>query len=225
MKNNINLLGDIFKDFINVILKHIVGREEMIVIRKMEPSEAGAVKKLGQKTFRGIEKLFVSNPKDAMVAVLDDKIVGGIIIKYIESNGNKIGYFDGAFIDANYHGRGIGGMLYEKTTQYLWEEGCTAQTALVKDDNVGSWKLFLNNGFCETSFLEGVRLLGLRTMMRHYLTTPFFVSNGMEFYLSVAKGQVKPKEIGSLKQIFMFVIANILLILFRFMNNKSKQYQ
>lgn len=191
----------------------------MIEIRRMEQSEAKEVKKIAQKAFIGIERFFVNNPKEAMVAVNNGKIVGGIIIKRINSGGNRIGYFDTAFVDSSYHDKGIGAKLYEATTKYLWQEGCTAQSALVKDDNVGSWKLFLNNGFTLTTFGEGVRTLGLKTMLIHYFTTPYLISNGMEFYLTSKEQQVKPKKNSSLKAIGLYILINILLMMVRMIMN------
>lgn len=187
----------------------------MITVRKMEPSEAQEVKRIAKRAFAvGIERFFVSNPKEAMVAVVDDKIVGGIIIKYHQYAGSKIGYFDAAFVDPAYHGKGIGSILYEKTTEYLWEQGCTVLSAIVKDDNVGSWKLFLNNGFNRSSLIEAVRQLGLWATILHYFTTPLFASNGMELYLAVKNVDVKSKNSGSMAQIGLYLLANALLFLF-----------
>ena len=196
----------------------------MIMIRKMEPGESIQVKKLARKAFVGIERFFISTPKNTMVAVVDDKIVGGINIKIIESNGKKIGYFDAAFIDPHYHGQGIGKMLYEATTKYLWESGCDALSALVKDDNVASWKLFENNGFCLTSFVEATKHLGFLTMMKQYFTTPFFISNGMEYYLVVKNQKVMPKKVISSRQIIWFILANFILMLTSMLTRSAMQF-
>lgn len=193
--------------------KSIVRGDNMIVVRKMEPNEASAVKKVGQRTFGIVESLFVTRPKEAMIALLDDKIVGGIIIKYIVSNGKKIGYYDGAFIDPDYQGLGIGNKLYAETTKYLWEQGCDALCALVKDDNVGSWKLFLNNGFSQTSIKEVIHQLGLGTVLKTYFTTPFFIANGMEFYLAVKEQSVQSKVCKTGSQIGLYLLGNFLLML------------
>lgn len=186
----------------------------MVTIRKMEQSEARAVKKVAQRTFGIVERLFISRPKEAMVAVVDDKIVGGIIIKYIVSSGKKIGYFDAAFIDPDYQGQGIGGKLYRETTKYLWEQDCDALSALVKDDNVGSWKGFLNNGFSQTTIGEGIRQLGFLPMLLQYFITPFCIGNGMEFYLAVKEQGVQPKKVQTGQQIMLYLLVNFLLMLF-----------
>ena len=194
----------------------------MLIIRKMESAEAPYVKKIAQKAFDGIERFFVSTPKEAMVAVTDDHIVGGIIIKYITCKEEKTGYFDGAFIDPRYQGKGIGSTLYEKTTQYLWEQGCTSLSVIVKDDNVASWKLFLDNGFCSINPAEGIRQLGLAAMLRQYFSTPFFISNGMEYCLARKKREIKPKKTGSANQICLYILANILLFFFCLIQDPQK---
>lgn len=185
-----------------------------IVIRKMEFHEASAVKKVEKRAFAGgIEKIFASKPKEAMVATIDDKIVGGIIIKYSMTKKKKLGYIDMAFIDPDYHNKGIGKLLYEKADAYLWEQGCNALSATVKDDNVGSWKIFLNNGYSQVSICEEIRQLGFLPTLKHYFTTPFFVANGMEWYLNVKNQKLTPKKPNSILQIFLFLLVNFLLIM------------
>lgn len=49
-----------------------------MIIRKMEPVEAHIVRKVARKAFGGFEQFFVGNPKEALVAVVDDKIVEGL---------------------------------------------------------------------------------------------------------------------------------------------------
>ena len=185
----------------------------MITVRAMQPQEAKMLKKVGWRAFGIVERLFVGTPKTAMVAVMDDRIVGGIIYKYIQSQDKKIGYFEEAFIDPDYQGKGIGKKLYQETTAYLWSQGCDALTALVKDDNVGSWQLFLNNGFSQTSMLEGVKQLGLLPMLKQYFTTPTCIGNGMEFYLAVKEKEVPFKKVQSITQIGLYLLINFLIML------------
>lgn len=184
----------------------------MVTVRKMELGEAKAAQKAGRKAFTAFERLFVGVPKDAMVAILDGQIVGGIFIKYMVSDGKKTGYIDIAFVDPSHHGKGIATALYDQVIPYLFAEGCTALTALVKDDNVGSWKLLLNHGFSRVSLPEAVRHLGFKGMALQYFVAPLFASNGMELYLAVKDTVVKPKEPNSIKQICLFLLANSLLL-------------
>lgn len=193
----------------------------MLNVRKMQLSEAMEVKKIAKRAFPGMERLFVSKPQEALVAELDGKIVGGVILKYYKSGRHKVGYYDFVFTDPDYQGKGIGKALINKTTEYLWEQGCTAVCALVKDDNVGSWQLFLNNGVQRVSLLEAVRRLGLMATLKLYFFTPFFVGNGMELYLAVKDAEVSPKRNGTGMQIMLFLLANMLLLLTGF-NARSR---
>jgi GNAT superfamily N-acetyltransferase len=185
----------------------------MIFVRKMHPSEAREVRKLASKAFQGMEQFFISNPKEALVAEMDGKIVGGVMIKYIETAAHKVGYYDFVFTHPQYQGKGIGKALINKATEYLWEQGCTAVCAAVKDDNVGSWQLFINNGVQRVSLMETVRRLGLLTALKIYFFTPFFASNGMELYLAVKEDEVAPKSHGTGMQILLYLLANALLLL------------
>ena len=194
----------------------------MITIRKMKEEEAEEVKKVGQKAFIGAERFFVNKPKEAMVAIIDDKIVGGMVFKYTIANYKKIAYIDFAYVDPDYHNQSVGRKLYKETFEYLWNEGCTAITAMVKDDNVASWKSLLNNGFSQTSLLEATKELGVDLMLKQYFTTPAFISNGMEFYLKVKGKEVKPKKVETTTQIGFYLLANFLLLILGFLlNNRS----
>ena len=55
-----------------------------IIVRKIKKGEEKEVLKLARRAFLGIEALNVSKPDNAMVALIDDKIVGGIIYKVIK---------------------------------------------------------------------------------------------------------------------------------------------
>lgn len=185
----------------------------MIETRRMQPQEAIEVRNVAKKAFGGLERYMIGKPKEAMIALIDGKIVGGSMIKYIDSKPHRIGYYDGAFIHPAYHGKGVGTALYKATREYLWTQGCTAQAALVKDDNVGSWKLLVNHGFARASFFEGVKRLGLRAMMKFYFFTPFFAGIGMELYLSVKDTPVQHKAVNTLKNSALYLLINLLLVL------------
>ncbi len=186
----------------------------MIEIRKIIPSDAAEIKRIMQAAFNLFERIFISAPKDGLVAVLDGKIVGGTIVRCINTGGHKIGYVDGAFIHPDYHANGIGTQLYKATEEYLWQQGCTAQTAFVKDDNVASWKLFLNNGFSQVSFFAGAKTFGLKAMLQFYFATAYFAASGMECYLKMKDTPVQSKAKNSPKNILLYLLANSLCLLF-----------
>lgn len=185
----------------------------MVNIRKMEPTEAKAVQKTARRSFTGIEKLFIGRPKEAMVAVIGEKIVGGVLIKYIRYKGGCIGYYETAFVDPACHGQGIGRLLYGKTADFLWDQGCNALSGIVKDDNTASWKSFINNGFKRVTLGEALRLLGFKAMFLQYFATPLFICNGMELYLAVKNSEVEEKRNSSLIGILSYMMANFLILM------------
>ncbi|NLO38646.1 MAG: GNAT family N-acetyltransferase [Ruminiclostridium sp.] len=184
-----------------------------IVVRPMQSGEAAEVHKIGRRAFTWFESLWVSKPREALVAVKDGTIVGAILYKFMKTRGTKIGYIDYAFIDPHYHNQGIGGRLYKASIDFLWEQGCDALTAIVKDDNVGSWGLFLKNGFERVSLSEGVRQLGLWGMLGQYLGTPFCFGAGMEFYVALRDKTCVSGKGGSIKQLAAYISTNLLLFL------------
>lgn len=183
-----------------------------IVIRTMEQEEAKEVKKIGKRAFNFIEGMFVSEPKHALVAVVDGKITGAIIYKITEVQEKRTGYFEYAFVDPDYHGRGIGRKLYQATTNHLWEQGCDSQAALVKDDNVGSWSLFLKNEFSRVGLPEMFRHLGVLGVLSQFIRNLFWLAIGMDFYLAVRNETLESKD-STGRQIGAYLLINVLLIL------------
>lgn len=186
-------------------------KEKGITIRRMEAGEAAEVRRIGRRAFDGLESLWVGKPKQAVVAVKDDKIVGAILYKFLQSRGRKVGYFDYAFVDPDYHGQGVGGVLYKAGVDYLWEQGCDALTALVKDDNVGSWRLLLKNGFARVSIPEIIRQFGFTEMLRQYFGTPFCMGIGMEYYIARRDLECPSGKGGNIKQMAAYWLVNLLL--------------
>lgn len=184
-----------------------------VTIRTMEPHEAPEVLKIGRRAFTGFESLWVPKPKTALVAVAGDKITGAVLYKIFTANGKKIGYIDYAFIDRDYHHQGIGGQLYRAAMDFLWDQCCDVLTAVVKDDNVGSWGLLLKNGFSRISVPELFRQFGIDGMMKHYFGTPLCIGIGMEYYVALKGEQCPSGKLGSGKQIFSYLFINLLLFL------------
>lgn len=184
-----------------------------IYVREMRTNESSDVLKIGKCAFTGVESLWIGKPKQALVAVKNDTIVGAILYKFIMSGGKKVGYVDYAFIDPHYHNQGIGGILYKATVEYLWEQGCEALTAVVKDDNVGSWRLFLNNGFSGVSLPQLAQQFGFMGVLKQYFGTPFCFGIGMEYYVATKEKVTSTRKDGTAKQILSFVLANFLMIL------------
>lgn len=181
-----------------------------VIIRPMEKGEEKTVAKVGKKAFQFIEALFIGTPKKAMVAEYEDKIIGAIIYKYLDTKQQQIVYIDEAFVDPEYHGMGVGKKLYTETFYYLQEWGCDVMTALVKDDNVASWKPFIENGFRRVTFRDAVKAIGFMGMLKQYFCTPFFIAVGMDFYILYPESPVSFKQEGNL-QLLYFLLGNMLL--------------
>lgn len=183
-----------------------------VIIRPMEKGEEKTVAKVGKKAFQFIEALFVGSPKKAMVADYQGKIIGAIIYKFLDTKKQQIIYIDEAFVDPEYHGMGVGKKLYTETFYYLQEWGCDVMTALVKDDNVASWKPFIENGFRRVALRDGIKTIGVTGMLKQYFCTPFFIAVGMDFYILYPEKPVAFKPENPL-QLLYFLFGNLLLAL------------
>lgn len=194
-----------------------------IITRQMRPEEARKVQKIAQHAFDGLEGIGIPKPKQAIVAVSGDDIVGAVQYKFYQAGGKKIGYFDYAFIASDYRGRGIGSMLYKAATDYLWEQGCDAQTALVKDDNVGSWGLFLKNGFVRAGLRELAEQFGLLGAFRLYFGTMFGIAVGMDYYVALRGRKFPDRKGGSCQQMIGYLTINLLLSLILLFSERTSR--
>ena len=195
---------------------------ENLIIREILPNEIKAVHSLGVHAFKGFESLFVSKAKHAFVAVLDEQIVGAILYKFINVNHKKIGYIDYAYTSANHHGLGIGNALYKTTTDNLFEMGCDALTAVVKDDNVASWSLFMKNKFSRVSLIDIVQHFGVIGALKNYFLTPLCYGVGMEYYIASKEAIVSHSKNNSTRQLIAYFLVNFFVILIPlFLNPKD----
>lgn len=184
-----------------------------IVIRPMKKGEEGEIQKVGKKAFSLIEGMFIGKPKQAYVAAKDGRIVGAVIYKITTLGKKKTGYLEYGFVDPECHGQGIGGRLYEAVTKHLFNDGCQAVTAQVKDDNAPSFSLLIKNGFSRVGVLEVIRRLGIVGAAVQFFLNLFWLAIGMDFYMTV-KEQSLPEKKSSVKQIFWYFASNLVLILF-----------
>lgn len=119
--------------------------------REMTPDEANTVNKVMRSSFGFLETLFMSKPKHAVLAVENGEIAGGIAYKVFPGKGGRqIGYAETAFVTKAHAGKGICNLLYRETTNSLKGCGCEVAIAMVRDDNVASWRAFENSGYNES---------------------------------------------------------------------------
>jgi len=188
-----------------------------LTFRRMAPEEALELRKLGRKSFGPLEALFVSTPQTALVAVLDEKTVGGFVYQFETIGGKKVGFASFLFTDPAAHGQGIGKRLCEEGIRHLWEEGCDALVTFVRDDNVASWGLFKRNGFALASLPKLVKLFGLPGLAKLFVKTTYGTfSIGHDFYVALRNKestQSYTKE-GGAGQVAAYVLINVLFLLF-----------
>ena len=184
-------------------------------IRRMRPDEAKEARNVARKAFGSVEGLFVTKFEDALIAVLDEKIVGGFVYKISNYGGKKIGFVSFLFIDPSMHGQGLGSRLTKEGIQHLWEkEKCDALVTFVRDDNVASWGTFKNNGFVQVSLSKIARFVGLLGLVKLYFTTGFYFAIGHDFYFALRDGEsaVQYKNKGGIWQIVGYILINILFL-------------
>lgn len=182
-------------------------------IREMRPEEAKAVRKLGRKTFEPFESIFVPMPKACYVAVEDEEIIGAVLYKYLPIVGKKIGYVDYIFVDKKGHGKGVGSQLVEVCLNKMRQEGCDGISAIVRDDNVGSWKMFVNEGMKRVGLYDLIKYFGIGGMLSLTFKTPLNFATGMEFYLNLDGDSHVSKKENTWAQIITYIVLTMILLL------------
>lgn len=185
----------------------------MIEIRAMKENEAQKVKDLGKRTFEWFESLFISNPENCFVAVENNRIIGAIMYKYLTIAGKKIGYVDYLFVDKSEHGKGIGSKLVEFCLETMKKADCDGYSALVRDDNVGSWKIFVNKGLYRVNLDNLIKQFGVLGMFRLTFKTPMNIATGMDLYLKLENDYLSVEKEKSTLQILKYFIFTVLLLM------------
>jgi GNAT superfamily N-acetyltransferase len=187
-----------------------------IHIRAMQKDEAKEALVVLKKSFGYPQWFFSPRPKGAIVAVIDEKIVGGLFYKTKMVGKKKLGYIDFLFTDPAHQGKGIGNRLCVEGFKILWEQGCDALLTFVQDDNVASWRQFLKHGFVRTSWPKMVKLLGLPGAIQAKLvSTTFGLAPAYDFYVALPDAEqtsLYEKKTCTARQIAAFMLANMIFV-------------
>ncbi|MFW6230246.1 MAG: GNAT family N-acetyltransferase, partial [Halanaerobium sp.] len=178
----------------------------MIKIRAIKQNEVEKVRKLGQETFEWFESLFVPKPRDCLVALEENSIIGAVIYKLLNVADKKIGYVDYIFVDKSYHGKGVGSKLVDACFKKMKQEDCDGYSAIVRDDNAASWKMFVNHGLKRVGLEDLIRQFGISGMFKLTFKTPMNIATGMDFYLKMENSSLFKRKENSIFQIFTYLI-------------------
>jgi len=156
-----------------------------LVFRKMQDNEATILQSLGGKCHRrSLEGLFVSKPKEAIVAEKDGEIVGYFSYKIEYYGDKKLGVVKHVF--------GLGEELCKYGVSQMWAEGCDYITAIIRDDNYVSWSTFERFGFVRASMTRVINTLEFGGFMKLYLNNMYGLYMGCDCFFAVNPD--KPKS-------------------------------
>ncbi|MCL2589225.1 MAG: GNAT family N-acetyltransferase [Oscillospiraceae bacterium] len=185
-----------------------------LIIRNMRPGETQASRKLAGRAFGFPERLLIPQPKEALIAEIDDEMVGGMYYYSKIVSGKKLGYASFFFVGPAHKGKGIGGKLCKATTDLLWEQGCDLILTYVRDDNVPSWGAFENCGYVRTTFPEVAKTIGLAGAVRECVFSMFGIALGHDLYMAlpteIATKRAEKKD--GLGQIALFLLLPFLFL-------------
>lgn len=180
-----------------------------IKIREMKPEEAALVRQIGRGSFDIVDAMFMPKPKNALLAIKGEEIVGSTSYKIFSAKNNqKIGYVETAYVKKGCEGQGIGNILYKEITEFLKKQGCSTVTATVKDDNVASWRLFEKNEYSVLSFSKMWNEYGLIGSLRLGFDGLLLIATGYHMWSTV-----KTEKSSQWIQFCLFVLINLIVFL------------
>ena len=188
-----------------------------ITICELDEHNIKEAVKIARKSFGIFESFFIRKPKQGFVAVIGDKVVGGVFYSTKHSSAKKFGVISFLFTAPRYEGHGIAGKLLDACIAALWADGCDGLVSYVQDDNVGSWINFEKRGFVKTTLLKSAGAFGTVTALKIqilYLET-YISCVGADFYIALPD-QEKTKKYArndiSFIQILFFILLNMLFL-------------
>lgn len=151
--------------------------------REMQKEEATQILKLGKSSFGLTEQLMMGKPKHAILALLGDEVVGAAAYQIVSCHGgDSAAFIELMFVKKGHEGKGIGNAMYRHVTADLKERSCNSVIAMVRDDNVASWKAFENAGYSRMTFIQMTRALGILGAVRIWLTSLLCIGVGHELW-------------------------------------------
>lgn len=184
----------------------------MVQIRPMKKEEAGEVRKIGRKIFEPFEGIFIPMPKACFVALEGDEIVGAVLYKHLAIQDKKITYVDFIFVKKNVSSKGIGKKLLETCMEQGIKEGCHGFSGIIRDDNVSSWKMFIDKGYQKVQALDLLKNFGIKGMVSHLMKTPLPFATGMAYYLKMNQGPMDLNGERTFNQIFKYLFMSLLTL-------------
>lgn len=132
-----------------------------LYIRPLRSGEQDTVRSIMRRSFPWVEQLFFSFSPNTLVAELDGRPVGAIVLKEVGSGPDRRSAFiSWYFVEPEERGQGIGHRLVEAAIAWGQERGCDGVLACVEGFNTRSSNVFADLGFRILSFSDQVRCYG-----------------------------------------------------------------
>jgi GNAT superfamily N-acetyltransferase len=186
---------------------------EELKIRELREQDARAVLKGQRKAFSPLFGLFLSRPKEGLVAEYGGRIVGAVTCKVIPVGKGRAGYLDIAYVDSSQRGKKLGSRLYTAAMEKLRDEGCETITAVIRDDNRASWKIMERNGCVIYPFYRLIGKFGLAGALRIGANAHIAYALGHELWATGKPSGRSKSHQSPLAALPGFIIINFLLVL------------
>lgn len=188
--------------------------------RPIEAGDAGAVRRLAGRAFRGLGRLMVSLEDGGHVALRAGEIVGASVLKSFEAAGRRFGLVEWIMTDPDAQGHGVATRLMELGDAWFAEREVDAALAMVEGYNQSSSKLFLTRGYRRLRPAEHLRVLGA-AMPAVWLKTFLLTAPGHFIWYRASSAadrpttQREPSALGSLLATIAFTALLVGIVVLR----------
>jgi len=141
-------------------MEHQTHLDSHCTIRLIEKNEIRLARALMEQCFEPyFQPIFFIHPQSTLVAVHNDRILGGINLDIYPVLGGKrlVGYIGWLYIEQESRGLGLGRALVAAALEFLKKAGCTDAGACVEGDNPSSFKQLAHQGFAPLPLGKQIR--------------------------------------------------------------------
>ncbi len=127
----------------------------VLAIRAFRPSDLEDVCRIERESFEDpwpcymFAYLHMKNPESIKVALIDEKLVGYVVVDIEERSGKKVGHILNIAVERGFRNMGIGRALMEVATSYVKESGACEVWLEVRESNTVAKKFYSSMDFVE----------------------------------------------------------------------------
>ena len=166
---------------------------------------------------KSIQSIFFLYPESTLVAVIDERIVGGINMHIypVKKGKFKVGYIGWVYVSKEARGQGVAKVLFDEAILFMKEEGCSDIALCIEGDNPSSFRsVSSRSGFGIISLFSQFKRFGTSTFTIWKNASRFFdMGYFLWHYKEKDSNSLNPSKRKELSALLITILLNTLLFL------------